>query len=116
MIDLITMLLLALVIAIVVNAINLITSNGMLFGFIQDAIEAESKELSLKKGYDYTEEYKYYFKPLVLCPPCMCSIWGSLIFFGLAIPLNLFVYDYSLLIIWIVTILTASYIAYKIHD
>jgi hypothetical protein len=117
MINLITILLLALVIAIIANSINLITSHGMVFGFIQDFIDLKAKEASLKKCYDVTEEYKFKFKPLFLCPPCMCSFWGTLIFIAAQLSLNLFkVHEWQLIIIWGITILTASYIAYKIAD
>lgn len=65
-----------------------------------------------QKNIAYHEEWKskqlskklYWFKPLILCPPCMCSVWGSLAFWTL---------NYGQWVLWpewIISVIAASFI------
>lgn len=40
-------------------------TEGMIFGWIGSRIE------------NMDDRYKWLLKPIILCPPCMSSVWGS---------------------------------------
>lgn len=110
--ELIIILLLSVIIGMVTNAVNIITSNGNLLGFIQDFIDKQYKWHQLNINQECADKYLFRLKPFFLCPPCMASVWGSAIFFGLNHILKLFSYDIKLFGIYIVTILVGSFASY----
>lgn len=115
MMDILLILGIALVIGLSVNAIHLITGEGMLFGFIQERIYERGKTIGLIEMNSKAEEYYLFrYKPLFLCPPCMCSAWGSMIFVIINVYFNFYAWNLSIIPIWLITILCASYNAYII--
>lgn len=115
MMDILLILGIAFVIGLSVNAIHLITSEGMLLGFIQNRIHERGKTIGLIERNSKAEtSYLFRFKPLFLCPPCMCSVWGTIIFIVINLCFEFYSWDISIIPIWVITMLCASYKAYII--
>lgn len=133
--QLINILLIAIIIGMVTNAINIITQPGMIFGFIQSRIKGKIKAMenykeefinklifdnaSQKTIEDYRqakddqiELYKFRLKPLWLCPTCMSSVWGTIVFCGINLTFNIFAYDKKIFGIWVLTIIVSSFSSY----
>ncbi len=51
------------ILAFIIWGIAALFTEGMLFGELGKLIEGH--------------KYRVVFKPLILCPPCMASVWGS---------------------------------------
>lgn len=91
-----------LIISLFCNGWNLITSDGMVLFFIRkgylslaSAIQRSDGEIVWDCYYNplwsrfYRSILKFFYKPLFGCLPCMSSIWGTLVYFGLGNDLNL---------------------------
>jgi len=140
--QLINILLISVIIGMVTNAINIITKPGMIFGFIQDWFHLKVKEMeqvnikivnelileqnsqsfiNYKRDelQDKIDLFKFRLKPLFLCPTCMSSVWGTIVFCVINLTFNLFAYDYKLFGIWVLTIIVSSFSSYlfsKLND
>jgi hypothetical protein len=75
--------------------LHTITSEGMVLFFVKEWL---SKKLPENTKWDYL------YKPIIGCPPCMASIWGTIIYWILNDPTQ------RVLVLWIPTIIAVSYV------
>lgn len=72
-----------------------ITSKGMLLFFIQQWLNERLPD---------NTKWDLLYKPLIGCPPCMASIWGTAIYWILNDPTQ------KAFVLWIPTIIAVSYV------
>lgn len=72
-----------------------ITSEGMLLHFIKEWLSVKLPE---------NTKWDYLYKPLIGCPPCMASVWGTTIYWILNDPTQ------KAFVLWIPTVIAVSFV------
>ena len=66
------------IISLFVNGLQIVTSKGMLLGFVKDWLDKRLLIRTFEKS-GYVEKPKWIYKPLLYCVRCMPSLWGCII-------------------------------------
>ena len=95
------------IISLFTTGLNVISSEGMIFHYFRDKFTGFVYKLPPRIA-------KFILKPLIDCPPCMCSVYGAPIYFWLNPELSII--NSVNLIICLISAASISYLLTQFWD